>query len=217
MNRRPVNEMKKYFEIIFSFLKVGLFAFGGGYAMIPLVEREIIKKRAWVTMDEVMEFYTVSQIMPGLLGVNLSIFVGNKLKGIFGAFLAAIGFILPGATLITAAAIFISNLADIPAVQHAFAGIRIAVGALILDTVIKLVKGTFSKIKTTLIFLFVFIFSVIPGGIVPSFMTSPVFLVLVSGMTAIIIYRQKKPKPPETPESDAGTRQGRGSPPESGS
>jgi len=190
--------MKGYIEILSSFLKVGLFTFGGGYAIIPMVEREIIKKRAWAAIDEVMEYYTVSQIMPGLIGVNLSIFIGNKLKGAFGGFLAAIGFMLPGAILITAAALFISNLADIPAVQHAFAGIRIAVGALILDTVIKLVKGTFGKIRTIVVFLFVFVFSVMPRGIVPGFMTSPVFLVLVSGFVGLIIYRQKKPRLPES-------------------
>jgi len=189
--------MKGYIEIFSSFLKVGLFTFGGGYAMIPMVEREIINRRSWVTMDEVMEYYTVSQIMPGMIGINLSIFIGNKLKGSFGGFLAAVGFMLPGLILITAAAVFISNLADLPAVQHAFAGIRIAVGALILDTVIKLVKGTFNKIRTVAIFLFVFIFSVIPGGAAPGFMTSPVFLVLVSGLAGLFIFRQKKPKPPE--------------------
>ena len=182
--------MKEYFRILGTFLRIGLFTFGGGYAIIPMVEREVIKKRAWASMDEVMEYFTVSQIMPGLVGVNLSIFVGNKLKGAFGGFMAALGFLLPGAILITAAAIFISNLADIPAVQHAFAGIRIAVGALILDTVIKLVKGTFREIKLTLIFIFVFVFSVIPAGIAPSFMTSPVFLVIVSGLTALIFFRR---------------------------
>ena len=196
--------MKEYLNILISFLKVGIFTFGGGYAIIPMVEREIIKKRAWVSMDEAMEYYTVSQIMPGLIGVNLSIFVGNKLKGVFGGLLAAVGFILPGTLLIIAAAIFISNLADIPAVQHAFAGIRIGVGALILDTVIKLVKGTFKEARTILVFLFVFVLSVIPSGIVPSFMTSPVFLVLVSGLTALFVFRQKK-QPPETPEGGAGS------------
>jgi len=195
--------MKEYLRILYSFLRVGAFTFGGGYAMIPMVEREIIGKRAWVTTDEVMEFFTVSQIMPGLVGVNLSIFIGNKLKGPMGGFLAAVGFILPGTVLITAAALFLSNLADMPVLQHAFAGIRVAVGALILDTVIKLIKGTFAEIRTTLIFLFVFAFSVIPGGIVPSFMTSPVFLVLVSGLTALALFREKKPKPSRTTGSDS--------------
>ena len=192
--------MKEYLKIFSSFLKIGLFTFGGGYAMIPMVEREIIGRRAWATMDEVMEFYTVSQIMPGLIGVNLSIFVGNKLKGSFGGFLAAMGFLLPGVTLITAAAVFISNLADMPAVRHAFSGIRIAVGALILDTVFKLVKGTFKQIRTIAVFLFVFALSVFPGGILPGFMTSPVFLVLVSGAIGLVIYRKKKAEAPRTRE-----------------
>ena len=201
--------MKEYLDIFFCFFKIGLFTFGGGYAMLPMAEREIVNKRAWVTMDELMEFYTVSQIMPGLIGVNCSIFVGHKQKNSFGGFLGGIAFILPGVILITIAAIFISNLADIPVVQHAFAGIRIAVSALILDTVIKLAKGTFSHIKTILIFLFVFVLSVIPKGIVPSFMSSPVFLVLLSGLIAILIFRQEKQKPA------AGNQQDQDSPPES--
>ena len=191
--------MKEYLAILYSFLKVGMFTFGGGYAIIPMIDREIIKRRAWVSMDEVMEYYTVSQIMPGLIGVNLSIFVGNKIKGVLGGFLAAIGFMLPGVILITAAAIFISNLAEIPIVQHAFAGIRIAVGALILDTVIRLVKGIFTKVRTVIVFLVVFAFMIMPKGILPPFMTSPVFLVLGSGLLGLFLYRQKKP--PETGES----------------
>ena len=189
--------MKDYIQILYSFLRVGLFTFGGGYAMIPVVEREIVKKRSWVTMDEVMDYYTVSQIMPGLIGVNLSIFIGNKQKNAFAGFLAAIGFMLPGIILILAAALFINNLADIPIVQHAFAGIRIAVGALILDTVIKLIKGVFKDAKSLVLFLFVFVLSIIPKGIVPSFITSPVFLVLVSGLAGLVLYRQKKTSAPE--------------------
>jgi len=184
--------MKEYLNILYAFLRVGLFTFGGGYAMIPVVERELIKKRAWITMDEVMDYYTISQIMPGMIGVNLSFFVGSKRKDAFAGILAALGFVLPGVTLITLVALFISNFADIPIVQHAFAGVRIAVAALILDTVIKLVKGVFKDWKTLVIYIFVFTLSVLPVGILPAFMKSPVFLVVVSGLTGLFIFRRKK-------------------------
>ena len=184
--------MREYLSILWAFLNIGIFTFGGGYAMIPVVERELIKKRNWISMDEVMECYTIAQITPGLIGVNLSTFVGYKRKGVLGGILATLGFILPGATLITAAALFISNLADIPAVRHAFAGIRIAVGALILDTVTKLVKGVFKEIKSLIIYIIVFTVSVLPSGTVPAFIKSPVSLVLVSGVAGLFIYRQKK-------------------------
>ena len=188
--------MKEYLKVLWTFLRVGIFTFGGGYAIIPVVERELIKRRAWITMDEVMDFYTISQIMPGMIGVNLSIFIGNKQKGAFAGFLAAVGFVLPGATLITLTALFINNFAEIALVRHAFAGIRIAVAALILDTVIKLVKGVFKDIRTLIVYLIVFVFSVFPAGYVPDFMRSPVFLVLLSGLAGLVIYRQKKAEGP---------------------
>jgi len=185
--------MEKNLSVFYAFLRVGLFTFGGGYAILPVVERELIKKRAWVTMDEVMDFFTVSQIMPGMIGVNLSIFIGNKQNGAFAGFLAALGFVFPGITLVTLVALFINNFADLPMVQNAFAGIRIAVAALILDTVIKLVKGVFKNWKPLIIYIFVFTLSLFPGGLLPAFMGSPVFLVTSSGLAGLILFREKKP------------------------
>jgi chromate transporter len=175
-----------------------MFTFGGGYAMIPIVERELIKKRGWTTMEEVMDYYTIAQITPGLIAVNLSTFVGDKQKGVLGGVLATIGFILPGSVFIMAAAIFISNIADYPVVLHAFAGIRVAVGALVLDTVVKMVKGVFKDAKALIIYIIVFFVSLLPTqaglvlGIVPGFLKSPVLLVLASGAAGLFIYRQKK-------------------------
>ena len=185
--------MREYLDLVWAFLKVGMFTFRGGYAMIPVVERELINKRKWINMDEVMEYYTISQITPGLIGVNLSTFVGYKQKGIIGGILATLGYVLPGTTLIIAVALFISNFADIPTVGHAFAGVRIAVGALILDTVIKMVKGVFKDIKALAIYVIVFAVSVLPSGMVPAFIKSPVSLVLASGLVGLLIYRRKKP------------------------
>ncbi|MDR0447180.1 MAG: chromate transporter [Treponema sp.] len=188
--------MKEYLEIFLAFLEIGCLAFGGGYAVIPLVDRELIKKRGWVTMDEVMDYYTIAQITPGLIGVNLSTFVGYKQKGHLGGILATLGFVLPGVTLILGAAILISNFAEMVIVKHAFAGIRIAVGALILDTVLKLIKGVFKDIKGIIVYFSVFAISVLPKGVepftmIPAFVKSPVFLVLVSGLVGLIVYRQK--------------------------
>jgi len=195
--------MKEYLSIFWAFLNIGMFTFGGGYAMIPVVERELVVKRKWLTMDEVIEFYTVSQIMPGMIGVNLLIFIGNKRKDAFAGFLGAMGFILPGVCIITAVALFISNFAEIPAVQSAFTGIRIAVGALILDTVIKLVKGVFKEAKPLVIFILVFFLSVFPAGLIPAFIKSPAFLVGASGLAGLIFFRTKKPKPPGGSSSDS--------------
>jgi len=187
--------MKEYLSIFWAFLNIGMFTFGGGYAMIPVVERELVKKRGWLTMDEVMEYFTVSQIMPGMIGVNLLIFIGNKRKDPFAGFLGAMGFVLPGVCVITVVALFINNIAEIPVVQSAFAGIRIAVGALILDTVIKLVKGVFKDIKPLILYIIVFAFSVLPAGLMPAFIKSPAFLVAISGLAGLILFRTKNPKP----------------------
>jgi chromate transporter len=188
--------MKEYIEILLAFLKLGCIAFGGGYAIIPVVDRELIKKRGWVTMDEVIEYYTIAQITPGLIAINLSTFVGYKQKGPLGGILATVGFVLPGVTFIMAVALLISNFADIPAVQHAFTGIRIAVGALILDTVIKLLKGVFKDKIAIAIYIIVFAISVFPGGFIPAFLKSPMFLVPAAGLVGLIVYREKKPTPP---------------------
>jgi len=192
--------MKEYLDIFVTFLKMGAMTFGGGYAMIPVVERELIKKKGWIPIEEVMDYYTVSQIIPGILAVNLSTFVGYKRKGIMGGIIAPIGFVLPGITFILILALFISNFADIPVVRHAFAGIRLAVGALILDTVIKLVKGVLKEFKSLAIYIVVFVLSVFPAGLapIPAFIRSPVFLVPAAGLAGFFIYQQKKAKPADT-------------------
>ena len=194
--------MNEYLDLFLTFFKMGAMTFGGGYAMIPLVERELIKKRGWITMDEVMDYYTIAQITPGLIGVNLATFVGCKKKNALGGILATLGYVLPSATIIMAVALFISNFAELPVVQHAFTGIRIAVGALILDTVIKMVKGAFKDVKAFVIYIIVFAISVLPPGIVPGFIKSPVSLVLVSGLVGLFIYREKKDASPADLKGD---------------
>jgi len=197
--------MKEYLELFYVFLRIGLFTFGGGYAMIPIVERELIKKKGWIPIEEVMDYYTVGQIIPGIIGVNLSTFVGYKRKGPVGGVIAPMGFVLPGVTLILLLAAFIGNFADIPIVQNAFTGIRIAVGALILDTVIKLSKGVLKNAQAVIIFLIVFTLSAIPSGLlpIPGFVKSPVFLILASGLAGFIIYKLKKPAPPAAKEGQS--------------
>jgi chromate transporter len=171
---------------------MGCVTFGGGYAMIPVVERELIHKRGWTTMDEVMDYYTIAQITPGIIAVNLSTFVGYKQKGPLGGLLATVGFVIPGVTLITAIALFISSFTDIKAVQHAFAGIRIAVGALILDTVIKLVKGVFKDLKALVLYGIAFVLSFVWNF-------SPMLLILGAGAAGLFLYR-----PRTTPRDNGG-------------
>jgi chromate transporter len=180
---------------------MGVLTFGGGYAMIPVVERELIKKRAWTDMDEVMNYYTVAQITPGIIAVNLSTFVGCKRKGPLGGILATIGFVLPGVCFITVIAVFLANFADLPAVKHAFTGIRVAVCALIVDTVVKLVRGVFKDKRAMVMYIIAFALSAVWGA-------SPMLLVISAGLAGILVFRSdpasKKaaPKPDDDPPAD---------------
>jgi len=174
--------LKEYIELFLTFLKLGCITFGGGYAMIPVVERELIKKRGWITMEEVMDYYTVAQITPGIIAVNLATFIGCKRKGIFGGVISTVGFVLPGIALIIAAAFFLKNIEGYPAVVHAFAGIRIAVGALILDTVIKMARGILKDPAAVIIYVAAFALSFI-------WSVSPMIVVLGAGLIGYFVYR----------------------------
>jgi chromate transporter len=152
--------------------------------MIPVVERELINKKGWTNMEEVMDYYTIAQITPGIIGVNLSTFIGYKQKGVFGGFLATLGFVLPGVVFITVIAVFLANFADLPAVKHAFTGIRVAVCALIVDTVIKLVKGVFKNRRAIVMYALVFFLSA-------WWSVSPVLLVAAAGLLGLLVFREK--------------------------
>jgi chromate transporter len=202
-------DVKRYLELMGAFLKIGTLTFGGGYAMLPILEREIIKKKGWVTMDEVMNYYTIAQITPGVIGVNTATFVGRRVKGNAGGILASLAFILPGTLLMVIIAWSLRNFADYPVVRHAFAGIRVAVGALILDTASKLIKGVFKDIGAVVIMLAVFALAVI-------FNPSPVFLIVPAGIFGFFIYgpvcRPRKKLGKKTP--DRGLAEAPEEPPE---
>jgi chromate transporter len=185
--------LKAYVDILWTFMRVGAMTFGGGYAMVPVLERELIKRKGWATMDEVLDYYTIAQITPGIISVNVSTFIGYKQKGPAGGIVGTIGFLVPGFTLMIIISLFIQRFAEYPVVQHAFAGIRVAVGALILDTVIKLLKGILKDTRGILIFILGFSLSAILSA-------SPVLIVAGAGLAGFFLYRPKKPLPPRKDE-----------------
>ncbi|MDR1318668.1 MAG: chromate transporter [Treponema sp.] len=176
--------MKQYFELVWTFIKIGASTFGGGYAMIPVLERELIKKKGWITMDEVMDYYTIAQVTPGIIAVNVSTFVGYKLKGVFGGIIATVSFIIPGVLLMIVISAFVRRFADYAVVRHAFAGIRVAVGALILDTVIKLCRGVFRDFRAAAIFVIALVLSAALNA-------SPVYIVTGAGLAGLLLYSRK--------------------------
>ena len=169
-----------YLELLLTFLKIGAFTFGGGYAMIPILERELIDKRGWTTNEELMDYYAVAQCTPGVIAVNTATFVGQKQAGVWGGIFATLGVVFPSLVIIMIIAAFIQNFAHLPAVQNAFAGIRVCVCVLILNAVVKLWKKSVVDWKTFLVFLLVFAGSVFLN-------ISPVLYVLAAAVAGIVI------------------------------
>jgi chromate transporter len=164
---------------------MGCLTFGGGYAMMPVLEREIIAKKGWVTIEEVMDYYTLAQVTPGVIAVNVSTFIGYKRCGIGGGIVSTLSFVLPGVALVTLAALCLSRFSSLLAVKYAFDGIRVAVGALILDTTVKLCKGLFKDGKAVVFFLITFALSAFLSA-------SPVLLLIAAGFGGFFLYGPKK-------------------------
>ena len=150
----------KLWELFISFAKVGVMTFGGGYAMIPILEREIVDKHGWATSEELMDYYAVGQCTPGVIAVNTATFIGQKQRGVLGGIVATAGIIFPSLVIITLIAGVLSNFADIPAVKSAFAAIRVCVCVLIFNAVLKLWKGAVKDKAALVLFLLVFGLSV---------------------------------------------------------
>ena len=127
-------------DLFLTFAKVGLFTFGGGYAMISLIENSCVEKKGWLTHDEMMNVTVIAESTPGPIAINCATFVGYKQKGMFGAIAATIGMVLPSFCIIFLISMFLDNFLEIAWIAHAFMGIKIAVGILILDAAIKMIR-----------------------------------------------------------------------------
>ena len=153
-------------DLFCAFFRIGLFTFGGGYAMLPLLQREIVEKKKWATEEEMLDYFAVGQCTPGIIAVNTATFVGFKEKKLSGAIFATLGIVSPSLVIITVIAALLSNFAHIAAVQNAFAGIRVAVCVLILNSIVKLWKKSVVDKLTFAVFLTVFIVAAAVLGIV---------------------------------------------------
>ena len=151
--------MKELWELFIVFAKIGGFTFGGGYAMLPILQREVVENRNWATSEELMDYYAIGQCTPGIIAVNTATFIGYKRKGIIGGIVATIGCVFPSLVIIMIIAAFINSFTHIVWVQHALAGIRVCVCVLVLDAVIKLAKKSLIDAATYLIFAAVVILS----------------------------------------------------------
>lgn len=152
--------MKELWNLFWLFAQIGACTFGGGYAMLPLLQRELVEKRNWVTEEELMDYYAIGQCTPGIIAINTATFIGYKRKKLIGGITATLGFVLPSIVIITLIAAFMQNFASLHLVSSAFSGIRICVCALILDAVIRLYKKAVADRVSIGIFLAVLILSI---------------------------------------------------------
>ena len=171
---------KELGELFLTFSKVGVMTFGGGYAMLPILQREVVEGKGWATEEELTDYYAVGQCTPGIIAVNTATFVGQKRSGVAGGIVATLGVVFPSLVIITLIAALLSNFAGVAAVQHAFAGIRVCVCVLILNAVVKLWKKTVVDLPTLLIFLAVLGLSLFTS-------LSPVIYVLCSAAAGVLI------------------------------
>lgn len=172
--------MKELIDLFISFARVGVLTFGGGYAMLPILQREIVEKNDWTTDEELMDYYAIGQCTPGVIAVNTATFIGQKKKGIAGGIVATLGVIVPSLIIITAIAAFISNFSDLAIVKNAFAGVRVCVCVLIFNAIVKLWKSSVVDKATLIIFTCVFLGSSLTD-------LSPILFVLITAVAGIIV------------------------------
>lgn len=156
--------LKTLWELFSIFFKIGLCTFGGGIAMLPILERELVEKRNWVESNELLDYFAIGQSTPGIIAVNVATFVGYKRAKILGGCIATFGMVCPSLIIITVIALFISNFADIVWVQKALVGINVAVAAILTSAVFsfskKSVKNVFGFFLLLLSFVLIFVFNV---------------------------------------------------------
>lgn len=173
-------------DLFLSFAKVGLFTFGGGYAMIALIENLCVEKKQWITHDEMMNITVVAESTPGPIAINCATYVGYKQRGYVGALIATIGMILPSFCIIFAISKFLDHFLEIIWIAHAFKGIKIAVGILILDAAIKMLQKMQTKTMPRAVMLCSFVAMLLTN--IFSVRISAIILMLTAGLISLVIF-----------------------------
>ena len=188
--------MNIYLDLFLTFAKVGVCTFGGGYAMLPILQREVVEKKGWATDEELTDYFAIGQCTPGVIAVNTATFIGQKLKGVAAGITATLGVVFPSLVIITVLAAFIQNFAHLPAVIHAFAGVRACICALILSSVIKLGKTSLKDLSAVVIYAVILALAVAGNfitfpatvwGSALNFLLSPVVLVVIAGVAGLCV------------------------------
>ena len=193
--------MNLYLDLFLTFAKVGVCTFGGGYAMLPILQREVVEKKGWATEEELADYFAIGQCTPGIIAVNTGTFIGQKHKGVPGGIVASLGVVFPSVVIIMILAAFIQNFAHLPVVIHAFAGVRACICALILSSVIKLGKSALKDLPSIVIYAIILALAVLGNfvtfplttawGAILNFLLSPVALVVLAGVAGLCIRSAK--------------------------
>ncbi|MCF0262308.1 MAG: chromate transporter [Sphaerochaetaceae bacterium] len=168
-------------DLFISFCKIGVLTFGGGVAMLPMLEREVVEKHSWTTEENMLDYYAIGQCTPGIIAVNVATFIGYLQRGIIGGIVATIGVIFPSVVIITSLASVLQIFQDNVYVLKAFAGIRVAVCALMISAIIKLAKKALSNISTIVLAIVAFVLQLFMG-------VSPIIIVASSIIIGIAVY-----------------------------
>ena len=171
--------MKELITLFCSFFKIGIMTFGGGYAMLPMLEREIVVNHKWSTMEEIMDYFAIGQCTPGVIAVNTATFIGYKRKHIIGGIVATLGVITPSIIIISLIAGILDRVSDNPYVKHAFAGISVAVCALLIQAIIKMGKSGVKDVFTAIV-------AVCALALTLVFNLSPIIVVILAGIAGSV-------------------------------
>ena len=172
--------LKELLTLFLTFAKVGVMTFGGGYAMLPILHREVVENKGWATDEELTDYFAIGQCTPGVIAVNTATFIGQKRRGILGGIMATLGVVFPSLVIIAALAGVITTFSHLAWVQHAFAGIRVCVCVLIFNAVLKLWKGAVKDVWGLVIFLVILALSVFTK-------LSPIIYVLAAAVAGLLI------------------------------
>ena len=172
--------MKELLDMYFTFFRIGAVTFGGGYAMLPILQREVVENKHWATEEELADYYAIGQCTPGIIAVNTATFIGQKHRGILGGILTTLGVVSPSLIIISIIAAVINNFAELVWVQNALGGIRICVCVFILNAVVKLMKSAVKDKATLILYLALFTIAVFSSF-------SPVYSVVVAGVLGVVI------------------------------
>lgn len=178
-------------DLFLTFAKIGLFTFGGGYAMIALIENACVEKKRWISHDEMMNITVIAESTPGPIAINCATYVGYRQQGFWGALAATLGIILPSFCIIFAISAFLDRFLEITWIAHAFQGIKIAVGILILDAACKMLKKMQKKAMPRIILIAAFGAMLLIN--ILSVRISSIILMLTAGLVSLILFLVRKP------------------------